>query len=123
MTETDKKISRNFFMKDKDVYKLRMGIPAGKIATYGDIAKALGHPFSARTVGNILNKNPNPIVVPCHRIVCSNGKLGGYAYGSAVKRKQLENEGIKFQNDAVKDFGICRIVFKKSENNTNANEP
>jgi alkylated DNA nucleotide flippase Atl1 len=44
MTETHRKVSKNFFMKDKDVYKLLMEIPAGKIATYGDIAKALGHP-------------------------------------------------------------------------------
>lgn len=115
MTETDRKVSRNFFMKDKDVYKLLMEIPAGKIATYGDIAKALGHPFAARAVGNILNKNPNPIVVPCHRIICSNGKMGGYAYGSIAKRKLLEKEGIKFQNGSVKDFATCRIALKKAK--------
>ena len=107
-------------MKDKDVYKLLIRIPAGKIATYGDIAKALGHPLAARTVGNILNKNPNPIVVPCHRIICSNGNLGGYAYGSALKRELLEKEGIRFYNGIVKDFG--RVVFKKSENNMTVNE-
>jgi methylated-DNA-[protein]-cysteine S-methyltransferase len=97
MTQTNRKISRNFLMKDKDVYKVLIRISAGKIATYGDIAKALGNPLAARTVGNILNKNPNPIVVPCHRIICSNnGKLGGYAYGSALKRELLEKEGIRF---------------------------
>jgi methylated-DNA-[protein]-cysteine S-methyltransferase len=115
MTETDRKVSKNFFMKDKDVYKLLMEIPAGKIATYGDIAKALGHPFAARAVGNILNKNPNPIIVPCHRIICSNGKMGGYAYGSIAKRKLLEKEGIKFQNGSVKDFATCRIALKKAK--------
>src|SRR5829696_4466470 len=109
MTETDRKVSRNFFKKDKDVYKLLMEIPAGKIATYGDIAKALGHPFAARAVGNILNKNPNPIVVPCHRIICSNGKMGGYAYGSVAKRRN------KISKRDCKRFCYMQNSFKKGK--------
>jgi methylated-DNA-[protein]-cysteine S-methyltransferase len=75
-----------------------------------DIANALGHLLAARTVSNILNKNPNSVVVPCYRIICSNGKLGRYAYGSAVKGELLEKEGVRFQKAIVKDFGICRVV-------------
>ncbi len=71
-------------------------IPSGKISTYGDIARALGYPKSARMIGRILHDNPNPVVVPCHRVVQSNGKIGGYAYGYTRKQKLLEEEGIKF---------------------------
>ena len=77
-------------------------IPAGRVSTYGDIAKTLGHPYAARTIGNILNKNPNPILVPCHRIVKSNGKLGGYVYGTLMKRELLKKEDIQFQNENLR---------------------
>ncbi len=122
MTQRDRKLSKNLLIKYNDVYKLVMEIPSGKIATYGDIANALGHPFASRLVGKILNKNPNPISVPCHRIIRSNGKLGGYAYGSVAKRKLLEKEGLKFQNGTIKDFSTCRTTFKKCENDTKVNE-
>jgi methylated-DNA-[protein]-cysteine S-methyltransferase len=109
-----KKVKKNFrCISDKDVYELLLRIPAGKVSTYGDIAKALGHPSAARAVGKVLNKNPNPIIVPCHRVIQSNGKLGGYCYGSEVKSKLLEKEGIKFQKDrTAKDFAIRRIILK-----------
>jgi methylated-DNA-[protein]-cysteine S-methyltransferase len=61
-----------------------------------EISPRLGHPFVMHPVDNILNKNLNSIVVPCHRIICSNGKLSGYAYGSAVKRELLEMERNNF---------------------------
>src|ERR687892_1908577 len=79
-----------------EVYKMLLKIPAGKVSTYGDIAKALGHPKAARLIGRILHENPNPVVIPCHRVVHSNGKIGGYAHGSEKKRRLLEEEGIKF---------------------------
>ena len=74
-------------IKNEDVYELLKKIPAGKVTTYGDLAKALGNPSASRIVGKILGQNPNPIQVPCHRVVMSNGKIGGYAYGSAKKRE------------------------------------
>ena len=83
------------------------------ISTYGDVAKALGYPSAARTIGNILNKNPDPVVVPCHRIVKSNGNIGDYVSGMLKKRELLEEEGIKFQNENLIDFNICRINFKE----------
>ena len=62
-------------------------IPYGAVATYGDVAREIGSPRAARATGNALGSNPMPIVVPCHRVVASGGKLGGYTGG--VERKQL----------------------------------
>ena len=75
-----------------EVYNILLKIPAGKVSTYGDIAKALGYPKAARLVGQILHDNPNPVIVPCHRVIHSDGRLGGYAYGTERKRELLENE-------------------------------
>ena len=94
---------------NEDVYELLKKIPAGKVTTYGDLAKALGNPSASRIVGKILGQNPNPIQVPCHRVVMSNGKLGGYAYGSAKKRGLLEKEGLSFTNGIVSEFTKVRI--------------
>src|SRR6266550_4117239 len=91
-------------IKDSDVYNLLLKIPAGKVSTYGDLAKALGNPLASREIGRILGRNPNPIRVPCHRIVMSDGKVGGYSYGSDRKRELLEKEGISFGNGIVSDF-------------------
>ena len=72
-------------IKDSDVYDLLLKIPAGKVSTYGDLAKALGNPSASREVGRILGRNPNPITVPCHRVVMSDGKVGGMLM-EAIKR-------------------------------------
>jgi methylated-DNA-[protein]-cysteine S-methyltransferase len=62
-------------------------IPFGDVATYGDVARGIGSPGAARATGNALGANPMPIVVPCHRVVASGGKLGGYTGG--LDRKKL----------------------------------
>jgi methylated-DNA-[protein]-cysteine S-methyltransferase len=62
-------------------------IPFGEVSTYGDISRAIGSPRAARATGNALGANPMPIVVPCHRVVASGGKLGGYTGG--IERKKL----------------------------------
>jgi|ERR1051325_1034173 methylated-DNA-[protein]-cysteine S-methyltransferase len=109
-----KDFDRPLQIKDQEVYDLLLAIPPGKVSTYGDIANALGHPNAARLIGNILKKNPNPIHVPCHRIVKSNGKLGGYMYGISMKKQLLREEGIKFQDDEyLRDFDKCRMDLKK----------
>ncbi|MFZ0225243.1 MAG: MGMT family protein [Candidatus Nitrosopolaris sp.] len=100
-------------IKDRDVYDLLLKIPAGKVSTYGDLAKALGNPLASRQVGRILGRNPNPIKVPCHRVVMSNGKVGGYAYGSDRKRQLLENEGLAFSDETVSDFKKVRVCPQK----------
>ena len=96
---------------DQDVYVLLSKIPSGKVSTYGDIARALGHPKAARAIGRIIANNPNPISIPCHRVVKSNGELGGFVYGEQMKREILEKEGIKFQNRIVENFEQQRLSF------------
>lgn len=78
------------------VYAMTSLIPMGKVTTYGAIAKAMGHPGAARAVGQALGANPNPIVVPCHRVVRSDGVLGGYSGGEgpATKARLLAREGV-----------------------------
>jgi len=100
-------------IKDSDVYDLLLKIPAGKVSTYGDLAKALGNPLASRQIGKILGRNPNPIKVPCHRVVMSDGKVGGYFYGSDRKRELLEQEGISFTDEIVKDFKKVRVYPQK----------
>jgi len=70
-------------------------IPRGEVLTYSQIAKNIGHPKAARAVANACGANPNPIVVPCHRVIRSDGELGGYSGPGGIKqkRKLLENEG------------------------------
>ena len=74
-------------------------IPRGQVRTYRDIARAIGHPGATRAVGNACAKNPVPLIIPCHRVVRSDGGLGGYSLrgGVAVKRKLLEQEGVDFR--------------------------
>jgi methylated-DNA-[protein]-cysteine S-methyltransferase len=103
------KIVTKSMIKDNDVYELLLKIPAGKLSTYGDLAKALGKPSASRAIGRILAKNPNPIVVPCHRVVMSDGKLGGYAYGITRKRELLEKEGISFTDKIISNFDEVRV--------------
>src|SRR3954463_6934153 len=62
-------------------------IPFGSVSTYGEVANAIGSPRGARAAGNALGSNPMPIVVPCHRVVASGGKMGGYTGG--IERKEL----------------------------------
>jgi methylated-DNA-[protein]-cysteine S-methyltransferase len=96
---------------DQDVYVLLSKIPPGKVSTYGDIAKALGHPKAARAIRRIIANNPNPISIPCHRVVKSNGEIVGFVYGEQRKREILEKEGIKFQNRIVENFEEQRLSF------------
>jgi methylated-DNA-[protein]-cysteine S-methyltransferase len=105
----DNETKRQNTIKDADVYDLLLKIPAGKVSTYGDLAKALGKPLASRQVGRILGRNPNPIEVPCHRVVMSDGKVGGYFNGGDRKKELLEKEGISFTEGIVNDFREIRI--------------
>ena len=100
-------------LKADDVYDILVRIPEGKVTTYGDIAKALGHPNASRAIGRILNKNPNPVVVPCHRVVMSDGNIGGYAFGKERKKELLKKEGVCFMGDSMDDFAACRADLEK----------
>ncbi len=86
------------------VYYLVSQIPRGQVMTYQEVAQKIGHPRAFRAVGNVLNKNPNPYLapfslkralgkIPCHRVIRSDGQLGGYGGGSQIKRELLKKEG------------------------------
>lgn len=76
----------------KSVWSALLDIPYGEVKSYKDIAIAIGNPKACRAVGMANNKNPIPIVIPCHRVIGSNGKLTGYAYGLVLKAHLLNLE-------------------------------
>jgi len=69
-------------------------ISRGEVMTYKEVARSLGRPRAARAVGNALNKNKNP-KIPCHRVIRSDGKIGGYNRGQKLKITLLKKEGVK----------------------------
>ncbi len=80
-----------------DVLRELARVPYGHTDTYGALAKRAGKPKAARAVGTVMNRNPIPIVLPCHRIVGANGALTGYAGGLDVKRHLLQLEGVTLE--------------------------
>ncbi|HEV8395908.1 MAG TPA: methylated-DNA--[protein]-cysteine S-methyltransferase [Vicinamibacterales bacterium] len=82
---------------NRRVYQLARTIPPGATLTYGDIALRLGSPGTARAVGQALGQNPWPIVVPCHRVLAADGRMGGFSApgGVGTKRRMLEIEGVE----------------------------
>lgn len=85
------------------VYDLCRQIPAGKVATYGQLAKLAGSPRAARAVGMCMKTNPDAPRTPCHRVVASDGSLTGYSAGDGVSTKQLmlQREGVIFNGSKV----------------------
>jgi methylated-DNA-[protein]-cysteine S-methyltransferase len=90
------------------VYKATKEIPKGKVSTYKDIANALNSK-AYRAVGNALNKNPYAPKVPCHRVVASDGALGGFATGIKKKIELLKKEGVIISN---KKINLQRFGYK-----------
>lgn len=84
----------------KRVYEEVRKIPYGETATYGEIAKRLGRKNASRAVGRALNRNPLPILIPCHRVVGKGGRLTGFFAGLAIKRQLLELEKSNGKNPA-----------------------
>ncbi len=74
------------------VYKVVLSIPLGQVRSYKWVARKAGSPGASRAVGQILKKNPYPLIIPCHRVVESSGKLGGYAWGKKNKRLLINLE-------------------------------
>ena len=95
---------------ENKVYKQLCKVPKGKVTTYGELAKAVGLKNGQRAIGRKKKKNPYPGIVPCHRVIKSDGKIGGYAYGEKSKTKMLNREGIKIQNGKIIDFK--KTVFR-----------
>lgn len=78
----------------QEVWTALQEIPYGETRTYGQIAQRIGKPKAARAVGMANHRNPIPIIIPCHRVIGSNGKLVGYALGMKMKKFLLTLEGI-----------------------------
>lgn len=88
------------------IYEVVKSIPKGKVATYGQVALLAGNPRWARVVGYALHVNPEPGIIPCHRVVNREGKVApGFAFGGeGVQRQLLESEGIVFESDGRIDL-------------------
>ncbi|MBD3229354.1 MAG: methylated-DNA--[protein]-cysteine S-methyltransferase [Candidatus Lokiarchaeota archaeon] len=86
---------------EKKVFKITQRIPKGQVATYGQIARIMGNKYYARAVGNALNKNAYPITIPCHRVIKSNGEIGGFASGSEKKIELLKMENIPIKDNLI----------------------
>ena len=86
------------------IYKKLLQVPPGKITTYGELSRAIGFENGQRVIGQIMKKNPFPVIIPCHRVVRSDGKIGGYAFGLDIKRNMLTKEGICIKNNKIEKF-------------------
>jgi len=84
----DKKISTF----QREVFRVVSRIPLGETRSYKWVAQSLGKKEKARAVGRALANNPFPLLIPCHRVICSNGKIGGYVLGRKVKQELLRIE-------------------------------
>jgi methylated-DNA-[protein]-cysteine S-methyltransferase len=82
-------------------------IPAGRVATYGDVAAAAGRPRAARAVGTLMRGCSAP-GVPCHRVIAAGGRLGGYGGRESLKRDLLRAEGVLVSGTRVRDFTTRR---------------
>ncbi|MBI4450398.1 MGMT family protein [Candidatus Woesearchaeota archaeon] len=85
------------------IYAALKRVPRGRVTTYKSLAEAVGSK-AYRAVGNAMNKNPYAPAVPCHRVVNSDGTLGGFAWGAAKKARMLEEEGVIVNGGRVVDF-------------------
>ncbi len=92
----DLRMARDF---QRQVLMAALKIPRGSVATYGQIAQRIGRPRAARAVGQALGHNPLPIIIPCHRVLASDGSLGGYSGRDGIKTKArlLELEGVRYE--------------------------
>lgn len=90
--DIDEKIFENTPNFTKAVLKECFKIPYGEVITYSQLASRAGNPKAYRAVGNIMNKNKYPVIIPCHRVVGSNNSLVGYAGGVKLKEKLLKLE-------------------------------
>jgi methylated-DNA-[protein]-cysteine S-methyltransferase len=100
----------------RQVLLLASRIPYGQVYTYGELATKLGKPKSSQAIGQALGANPIPIVVPCHRVLASGGKLGGYSgrpgeEGLNLKRRLLRLEGVLWPGTA-KQFARQMELFR-----------
>jgi len=77
----------------REVWKALQAIPYGELRSYKEVAKAIGRPRATRAVGRAVGSNPVPILIPCHRVICHDGSLGGFSSGIGWKKRLLSLEG------------------------------
>ena len=99
-------------LTESKIYEEVKKIPAGKVATYGQIALMAGNPHWSQIVGYALHANPEPGIIPCHRVVNKEGKLAkSFAFGGDnIQREILKNEGVIFLDDNTVDLEKCLYV-------------
>lgn len=76
----------------RKVYRAILAIPAGEVRSYAWVARTIGNPAACRAVGQALKRNPYPVIIPCHRVIRSDGTIGGYSRGISRKKKLLNYE-------------------------------
>lgn len=81
----------------KKVWNALLTVGYGRTASYGDIARSIGNPKSVRAVGLANGRNPIPVIIPCHRVIGSNGALTGYGGGLGIKKQLLDLEGAAYK--------------------------
>lgn len=101
----------NFMNTFEKIYEVVKNIPEGRVATYGQVAFLAGNPRWSRVVGYALHNNPEPNVIPCHRVVNREGRLApSFAFGGdEIQRQLLESEGVTFEPDGrvdLKKYGM-----------------
>ena len=89
---------------EEKIYQKLLQVPTGYVTTYGDLAKAINLKNGQRVVGQIMKNNPFPVIIPCHRVVKSDGTIGGYAFGIERKVNILSKEGIKTSEGKILDY-------------------
>ena len=89
---------------EEKIYKKLLQVPYGKITTYSELSRSIGLEHGQRAVGQIMKKNPFPVIIPCHRVVKSNGSIGGYAFGADIKKNMLLKEGIHIKKNKIENF-------------------
>jgi methylated-DNA-[protein]-cysteine S-methyltransferase len=96
---------------EKKIYRALLQVPSGRIITYKELAKSVGLENGQRLIGQIMKKNPFPIIIPCHRVVKSNGDIGGFAFGVNIKKNLLLNEGVKTNKNKIINFEETKFKF------------
>lgn len=98
-------MDRSFYWK---VYEIVKKIPEGKVLTYQDVARLAGSSGASRAVGTAMKNNPDKSIIPCHRIVGTDGRMHGYSFGGEkIKIEMLKKEGVEFRESRV-DLEVSR---------------
>lgn len=94
---------------EEKIYSKLRKVPKGKVTTYGELAKAVNSK-GYRAVGQAMNKNPYAPETPCHRVVSSDGRIGGFSSGVKKKIVILKKEGVEVKNNKIVDFE--KIIYR-----------